>query len=66
MCLRKMIKIHYPWEKTPVKGGFFVPTLQLEVVRLDGIKAAINCRVKAKAEPCVKDGMLGVWFTRLK
>jgi len=61
-----MIKVHYPWSTTPVKGGFFVPTLQLEKVKLDGLKAAIYNKVKATAEFGIKDGKLGVWFTRVR
>ena len=61
-----MIKVHYPWVKTPVKGGFFVPTLQLEKTRMDGLKAAIYNKTKGSATFGVKDGKLGVWFTRLR
>jgi hypothetical protein len=61
-----MIKVHYPWEATPLKGGFFVPTLALDKTRIDGLRAAIYNRMKGKAEYGVKDGKLGVWFTRVR
>lgn len=61
-----MIKVHFPWLDTPVKGGFFVPTLNLEETRVLGLKAAINNRIRAKADFGMKDGKLGVWFTRVR
>lgn len=60
------MKVHYPWLETPVKGGFFVPTLDLAKTREYGLKAALNHRVKANAEFGVKGGKLGVWFTRVR
>jgi hypothetical protein len=58
--------VHYPWEVTPVKGGFFVPTLTLDKTRVDGLKSATYNRMKGRAEYVVKDGKLGVWFTRVR
>lgn len=62
----RKIRIHYPWNKTPVKGGFFVPTLALEQVREDGLRAAVFYKMTGKATFVVKDGRLGVWFTRVR
>lgn len=63
--MRRKIRVHYPWEKTPAGGGFFVPTLQLKQVREDGLRAAVHHKVRGKAQFGVKDGRLGVWFTCL-
>lgn len=56
--------MHYPWKETPPNGGFFVPTLRLEEVKEDGLRAANHHRIKASAEIGVKNGKLGVKFTR--
>ena len=60
------IKVHFPWLDTPVKGGFFVPTLNLEETRSLGLRAAVYHKVRAKAVFGVKDGKLGVWFSRVR
>lgn len=60
------VKVHFPWPSTPVKGGFFVPTLQLEETKVLGLKAAVYHKVPAKAEFGVKDGKLGVLFIRVR
>jgi len=58
--------VHYPWLEVPPQGGFFVPTLNLDVVKVNGLKAALYHQVPAKAEVGRKNGKLGVWFTRLR
>ena len=58
--------MYYPWLEVPVKGGFFVPTLKFEEVKVDGLKAAVYHHVIAKAEVGRKDGKIGVWFTRVR
>jgi len=62
----RKIKVHYPWLEVPAHGGFFVPTLKFEEVRVNGLKAALYHRVQAKAEIGRKNGKIGVWFTRLR
>lgn len=63
--LRK-IRVHFPWTKTPVKGVFFVPTLNLELTREHGLRAATHHKVQARAEYGVVGGKLGVLFTRVR
>lgn len=58
--------MHYPWKDTPPQSGFFVPTLKLEETKQDGLKAALHSRFFGKAEFGIKDGKLGVWFTRVR
>jgi hypothetical protein len=57
--------VHYPW-KTLKKGqGFFVPCLDVETQRQDGLKAALKLRLlDARAIACIRGGRLGVWFFR--
>jgi len=57
--------VYYPWKDTPPNGGFFVPTLRLAEVKEDGLRAANHHRIKAKAEIGVKDGKIGVYFSRV-
>lgn len=58
--------VHYPW-KTLEKGqGFFVPCLDVEAVRQDGLKAALKLRLlDARAVACIRGGLIGVWFFRV-
>jgi hypothetical protein len=60
------VNVHFPWLDTPVKGGFFVPSLKLEETKNLGLRAAVYHKVRAKADFGVKDGKLGVWFTRVR
>jgi len=64
--MKRKIKVHFPWLKVPPQGGFFVPTLNPEEVRVLGLKAALYHQVPAKAQVGRKNGKLGVWFTRVR
>jgi len=64
--MTRKIRVHYPWNKTPLHGGFFVPTLNLELTREEGLRAAVFYKMKGKATFVVKDKRLGVLFTRVK
>jgi hypothetical protein len=61
--MSKKLTIKYPWDALPRYGGFFVPTLELEKTREEGLKEGIRVRRWGKAEPAIKDGKLGVLFT---
>lgn len=58
------LRVHYPWDKTPEGGSFFVPTLAPHKTKEAGLKAALHHRVLAKATFGMKDGKHGVLFTR--
>jgi hypothetical protein len=62
----RKIKVHYPWDKTPVKGAFFVPTLKLEETKQEGLKAALHYGFIGKSEFGTVAGKLGVLFTRVR
>lgn len=56
----------FPWDKLEKGQGFFVPALDVLAVRQQGLLAAVPLRVKdARAQPCIKRGMLGVFFFRV-
>lgn len=57
-------KIHYPWSKTPVGGGFFVPSLKPYDTKFDGLRAALYYGYKGTCFIGIKDGKLGVLFKR--
>jgi hypothetical protein len=61
----KKVKVHYPWITTPVKGVFFVPSLRLADTKKDGLNAALQYNIKAKAEFGVVNGKLGVLFKKV-
>lgn len=44
----------------------FVPTLRLEQTKQEGLKAALHHNIIGKAEFGMKDGKLGVLFTRVR
>jgi len=56
--------VHYPWQTTPPKGVFFVPTLKLAEVREDGLKAAVHHHINGTAEFGIVSGKIGVLFRR--
>ncbi len=59
------LKINFPWERTAKGQGFFVPCLDTETVRSDGLRKAIGLRIlDAKAHAAIKAGRIGVWFYR--
>ena len=61
----KKLRINYPWAQLERGQGFFVPCLDLEAVREEGLRKALHYRLfDARAEPCVRDGIIGVMFSR--
>ena len=62
----KKLRINYPWAQLEKGQGFFVPCLDLEATREEGLRKALHHRLfDARAEPCVRDGFTGVWFFRI-
>lgn len=59
-------KIHYPWAKTPVGGGFFVPSLTLLETKADGLRAALHHNQRGTCAFGIRGGMVGVLFTRTR
>ena len=57
-------KIRYPWKKTSVERGFFVPTLNPEKTIEEGLRASVRYRIRPIATYGIKDGLIGVWFFR--
>ena len=61
----KNLLIHYPWKKVDRGQSFFVPCLDVEAVRQEGLNRALRLRLfDAKAKPCIRDGFIGVLFYR--
>ena len=59
------LKIIYPWTKVKRGSGFFVPCLDAEAVRTEGLKKAALLRLfDARAQPAIRQGKAGVWFYR--
>lgn len=54
----------YPWQITKERKKFFVPTLDIEGTKLEGLKAALpHCLYgKPCAEAVIYKGKLGVMF----
>lgn len=60
------IKVHYPWQEMQKHEQIFVPTLKLEHTKQEGLKAALHHNIIGKAEFGIKDGKIGVLFTRVR
>lgn len=59
----KQLSIRYPWKGLERGQGFFVPCLDTDAIRREGLNQALKFRVfMAKAVPCIRDGRIGVWF----
>jgi hypothetical protein len=57
--------VHYPWTKVERGQGFFVPCLDTEAVREDGLKQAVFLHLlDAQAKVGIRGGLSGVWFYR--
>ena len=63
--MKKSLQIKYPWPQLKRGDGFFVPCLDTEAVKTDGLRDALRHRIfNAKAEAGIKAGKVGVWFHR--
>jgi len=61
----KQLSIHYPWKGLERGQGFFVPCLDTAAIKREGLNKALSLRLfDARAEPCIRDGLIGVWFYR--
>lgn len=56
------MKLNYPWSNLKPGEGFFVPAIDTEKARELGLRAAVAQRLRIKATPVIKDGLIGVWF----
>lgn len=55
----------YPWNKTPDGGYFFVPAVNAERVRKEGLIAAMRFGIHAKAQIGIYGKYYGVLFQRI-
>jgi len=61
----KKLAIKYPWSQLEKGQGFFVPCLDLEKTKEEGLKASVSARrFDAKAYVGTFKGRLGVLFVR--
>ena len=59
----KSLLMRYPWKRLKRGQGFFVPCLDTEAVKADGLQQALRYRLFiAKARVGIKDGLIGVFF----
>jgi hypothetical protein len=59
------LAIHYPWTKLERGQGFFIPCLDPEAVKEDGLKKAVFLHMfDAHAKVGIRGGLMGVWFYR--
>ena len=57
--------VRLPWEKVEKGQGFFVPCLDFTHIQEMGVRAAIPYRIRVTSVPGIRDGLTGVWFSRL-
>jgi hypothetical protein len=60
------MKILYPWATLRKNEAFFVPGLNVEKIREHGLMSALPFRYPVKAAIGIKDGKLGVLFSRVR
>jgi hypothetical protein len=61
----KKLRIHWPWHKVEKGQGFFVPCLDPEPVREEGLNKALEARIfSPKARVGIRNGRTGVLFYR--
>ena len=61
----KQLSIRYPWEGLEKGQGFFVPCLDTAAIKREGLNKALSLRLfDARVTPCIRDGLIGVWFYR--
>ena len=57
------LRIRYPWRHLERGQGFFIPCLDTEAVKTEGLQQALKYRLfYAKARVGVKNGLIGVLF----
>jgi hypothetical protein len=57
------LRVQYPWKQVKKGQGFFVPCLDTEAVKVDGLQQALRHRLfYAKAKVGTMNGKIGVWF----
>jgi hypothetical protein len=62
----KQLSIRYPWKGLEKGQGFFIPCLDTAAIKREGLNKALSMRLfDARAEPCIRGGLIGVWFYRL-
>lgn len=61
----RKIKVHYPWQRVPVNARFFVPSLNPLETKADGLRAAMHHNMKGTCSIGIKNGKVGVLFTRV-
>jgi hypothetical protein len=63
----KKVAVQYPWRRLEKGQGFFVPCLDTERVKEEGLIAAVSTRTfDAKAKIGTINGRLGVLFFRVR
>lgn len=61
----KKLQILYPWQQLEKGQAFFVPCLDTQAIREDGLRKALGFRLyDARATVGIKYGKLGVIFFR--
>lgn len=61
--MTKTLKINYPWSRLERGQAFFVPALDTDKAKEEGLRAAVSARkFNAKAYVGVRGGRLGVLF----
>ena len=61
-----MRKVRYRWDRVKVGQTLFVPCLEFEATRREGLAAALAYRYKVTAQVGIKDGVFGVLFVRVR
>jgi hypothetical protein len=62
----RSLPVQYPWKNLEKGQGFFIPCLDTETVKADGLQKALGYRFfDARAKVGIKQGRIGVLFYRI-
>ena len=60
------LQVRYPWVTLNRGEGFFVPSLDVEKTKAEGLGKALGFHLfDARATIGIRTGLMGVWFFRL-
>jgi hypothetical protein len=60
------LQVRYPWATLNRGEGFFVPSLDVEKTKAEGLGKALGFHLfDARATIGIRAGLMGVWFFRL-
>ena len=61
-----METVRFPWDRVHPGSGFFVPCLDVQKMRMLGLREAMHHGMEAEATAGIYGGRFGLWFFRVR